>query len=36
MPKMLQDNLADVQSVDGSPTGAQILEMAMAFEATAD
>lgn len=32
----LEENLGDVASVDGSPSGTQILEMALAFEATAE
>ncbi|HRF06309.1 DUF2303 family protein [Accumulibacter sp.] len=32
----LEDNRGDIASVDGMPSGAQILEMALAFEATAD
>jgi uncharacterized protein YfdQ (DUF2303 family) len=32
----LEDNQADVRSVDGSPSGAQILAMAQAFEVNAD
>lgn len=32
----LEDNLADVATVDGMPTAAQMLAMALAFEATAD
>ncbi len=32
----LEDNLGDIANVEGMPTGAQILTMALAFEATAD
>lgn len=32
----LEENLGDIASVDGSPTGADILKMALAFEATSD
>ena len=32
----LEDNLDDVRSVNGSPSGAQMLEMSLAFEANAD
>lgn len=32
----LEDNLADVATVDGMPTGADILQMSLGFEATAD
>lgn len=32
----LEDNLGDVANVPGMPTGAQILTLALAFEATAD
>lgn len=32
----LEDNLADIASLEGMPTGTQMLEMALAFEATAD
>lgn len=32
----LEDNIQDVASVSGSPTGTEILQMAMAFERTAD
>lgn len=32
----LEDNLADVATVEGMPTAAQMLAMALAFEATAD
>lgn len=32
----LEDNLADIASVDGMPTGRDILEMSLAFVATAD
>jgi len=32
----LEDNLADVANVDGMPTGAQMLELALKFEATSD
>lgn len=32
----LEDNLADVAAVEGMPTGADILQMSLGFEATAD
>lgn len=32
----LEDNLGDIANVTGMPTGAQMLEMALRFEATAD
>lgn len=32
----LEDNRCDIASVEGMPSGSQILEMALAFEATAD
>jgi uncharacterized protein YfdQ (DUF2303 family) len=32
----VEDNLKDIASVDGSPTGAQMLEMAVTFEANQD
>jgi uncharacterized protein YfdQ (DUF2303 family) len=32
----IEDNLKDIASVDGSPTGSQMLEMALAFEANQD
>lgn len=32
----MEDNLGDIASVNGSPTGAQMLEMALAFEATSE
>lgn len=32
----IEDNLPDIASVDGSPTGQQMLEMSLNFEATAD
>ena len=32
----IEENLGDIASVSGSPTGAQMLEMALAFEATSE
>ena len=32
----IEENLKDIASVDGSPTGSQMLEMALAFEANQD
>jgi uncharacterized protein YfdQ (DUF2303 family) len=32
----IEDNLSDIASVDGQPTGAQMLEMALTFEANQD
>lgn len=32
----LEDNLGDIASLDGFPTGAQMLQMALAFEANSD
>lgn len=32
----IEDNLKDIASVDGSPTGSQMLEMALTFEANQD
>lgn len=32
----IEDNLKDIASVEGSPTGAQMLEMALSFEANQD
>lgn len=32
----IEDNLKDIASIDGSPTGAQMLEMALTFEANQD
>lgn len=32
----IEENLGDIASVNGSPTGAQMLEMALAFEATSE
>ena len=32
----IEENLKDIASVDGSPTGAQMLEMALTFEANQD
>jgi uncharacterized protein YfdQ (DUF2303 family) len=32
----IEDNIKDIRSVDGSPTGAQMLDMALTFEANQD